>query len=242
MSAKTKLLRFVFPVLFTCLPTIPAMGASILGGTVLMDYDEAAFSSLGLTTVNSFDQASSNSRTYNEILTDPGTTTLWTNIDFGINPITPLSDPTDRDLQETSLTYDPGDLAGTVAGQIGIGGTTRWGGLYNFVLGDYALVYDGGRVGGIYSGWYLINYYGIVAETFELANVSTNVLPDGFSISGDLYVKTGSPLNSFFGFTGEGDYGNFSMTASTVPEPTACGLVLAGAALVFHQIRRRRRV
>ncbi len=239
MSAKTTSLRFVFLTLLSCLPAIPAKGAAILEGTVSVSYDQTAFASLGLTVIDSFNQASSNSETYTQILANAGTSTSWDNIDFGINPTTALPDPTDRDLQETSLTYDPGDLTGTVTGQIGIGGNTRWGGAYQFVLGDYGLAYDVTRAGGGYSGWYLTNNFGFPALAFDLANVTTTILPSGFTLSGDLYVKTGEPLNAFFGFAGEMDYGNFSMSASTVPEPATGLLVLVGGALICHHIRRR---
>ena len=72
---------------------------------------------------------------------------------------------------------------------------------------------------------------------FDLANVTTNVLGDGFTLSGDLYVKTGSPLNFYFGFPGETDYGNFSLTASTVPEP---GRRAWSASIAWLSARRRR--
>jgi uncharacterized protein (TIGR03382 family) len=217
--------------------------ASIVSGSLSLDYDQTTFGFLGLTNINSFGQTVSNTRTAAQIQADAGTSTSWTGIGYGINPTTPLTDPTGRDLQETNFTYNPANLTGTAAGAIGIGGTTRWdidpflgGGV--FILGDFTARYDAARAGGIYSGWYLTNHFSFPSVAFDLANVSTNVLGDGFTLTGDLYVKTGEPLNAFFGFPGETDYGNFSLSASTIPEPSSAML---GALPLLSLLSRRRR-
>ena len=100
--------------------------ASILSGSLTLAYDQTKFGLLGLTNINSFDQSTSNSKTAAEIQADAGTTTSWSGINYGVNPTTPLTDPTGRNLQETSFTYNPADLTGTASGAIGIGGVTRW--------------------------------------------------------------------------------------------------------------------
>jgi uncharacterized protein (TIGR03382 family) len=211
--------------------------ASILSGSLSLDYDQTTFGFLGLTTINSFNQATSNSITNAQVVANTGTTTSWTGINYGVNPTTPLTDPTGRNLQETNFTYNPANLTGTASGAIGIGGVTRWNGFSTFVLGDYSVQYDALRAGGVYSGWYLTNNFDFPAIAFDLANVTTNLLGDGFTLSGDLYVKPGAPLTGF-GFPGDTDYGNFSLTASTIPEPSAAML---GALPLLALLSRRRR-
>ena len=221
------------------LTNLPLSAASIQAGSIAIDYDPDAF--VFLTTINSFNQAASNSSTDAQILADAGTTTAWSNLGFGINPTTPLSDPSGRSLQETTFTYDPANLTGTASGQIGIGGVSRWwgAGVGNFVLGDFALTYNTSLETGIYSGWALTNNFSLPALAFQIANASTSAISaDGFTLSGDLWVKSGDPLNAFFSFP-EGDYGYFSMTASTVPEPSTYALLALAAVAVGLQMRKR---
>lgn len=223
----------------SALLTAAASAASIVAGTATLSFDETAFAAVGLTGINSFDQATSNQKTSAQILSDAGTSTSWSGIPYGINSTTTLSDPSGRDLQETSFTYDPMALTGTASGQIGLGGVSRWAhaGGGSFILGDYALKFSAARETGIYSGWFLENNVSFADTlTFDIANASTNIVADGFTLSGDLYVKSDSPLALFFGFPA-GDYGNFSMTASTVPEPSSL-LLLASGSLIL--LRRRK--
>ena len=223
----------------------PLSGAAdaVVGGSVVMSYDQAGFAALGLGDINSFNQATANTSTRDQILTDPGTTTSWNDIGFGINPTTPLTDPTGRTLQVTTFSYSPLDLTGTAAGQIGVGGATRWtvdplagGGL--FVLGDYSVSYDASRVGGVYSGWFLKNNFDLNLVAFDLGNVTTTVSADGFKLSGDLIVKPLSPL-TLFGFTGGKDYGDISISAQSVPEPSVYALVAVAGIACFAVGRRK---
>lgn len=221
------------------LTNLPLSAASIQAGSIAIDYDPDAF--VFLTTINSFNQAASNSSTDAQILADAGTTTAWSNLGFGINPTTPLSDPSGRSLQETTFTYDPANLTGTASGQIGIGGVSRWWGegVGNFVLGDFALTYNASLKTGVYSGWALTNNFSFPALAFQIANASTSAISaDGFTLSGDLWVKSGDPLDLYFSFSA-GDYGNFSMTASTVPEPSTYALLALAAVAVGLQMRKR---
>ena len=221
------------------LTNLPLSAVSIQAGSIAIDYDPTAFANVPLTTINSFNQAASNSSTDAQILAVAGTTTAWSNLGFGINPTTPLSDPSGRSLQETTFTYDAANLTGTASGQIGIGGVSRWGGAYNIVLGDFALTYNASLETGVYSGWALTNNFSPSALAFQIANASTSAISaDGFTLSGDLWVKSGDPLNFFFSFP-EGDYGNFSMTASTVPEPSTYALLALAAVAVGLQMRKR---
>ena len=241
-SAKKTVLQISLIVAVSGFALRSAQAETIQGGTFIVGFDETEFGLLGLTTINSFDQAASNSLTRTQILSDPGTTNLWGSIPFGVNPTTPLyvsGTPTGRNLQNTNFSYNPADLTGTAAGQIGIGGTSRWGGFSTFVLGDYSLQYDSARAGGVYSGWYLTNNFDFTGIAFDMANITAPVVtPGGFSFSGDLYVKAGSTL-TFFGFSGDTDYGNFSLNASVVPEPSSLALLLLGTGAILH-IRRRR--
>ena len=98
------------------------------------------------------------------------------------------------------FTYNPSDLTGPLrvpsASAARPGGTwipSLGGGVS--VLGDFTVQYDASRAGGVYSARHLTNNFSPRGLAFHLANVTTNVLGDGFTLSGDLYVKTGPPLN-----------------------------------------------
>lgn len=223
-----------------------AAPAYVSGGTVVISYNETAFSSVTYpspaiplfadNSINSFNQTSSNTLTSSEILTDLGTFTAWTNINFGINPTTPQVNPTGRNLQSTSFSYDPLNLTGSASGQIGIGGTSRW--VINpalgggpFVLGDFALTYGG-------STWSLANNFAPAAPAFYLSSPSlTSVSDTGFTLSGTLYAST--TLQAFFGFAPDTSYGTISLTATAVPEPATAALLLLGTVSSILICRRR---
>ena len=216
-----------------------AATSSIIAGSMTVDFDQTAFTSLLLTTNDHFGQASSNSLTLATI-SNPATpgdsTDAWSGLSFGVNGSSPSS-PDGRSIQATTFTYDSTNLTGTAAGQIGLGGFTRFNGLAGvFYVGDYQLLFDGSRTSGVYSGWYLQNNAGFPANAFDLANVTTTVGAEGFDLSGDL-VPNSDSFFSFYGLTGV-DMGNFSFSGSTVPEPS---LALLGTCSLLGLLARRRR-
>ena len=212
---------------------------AVNGGSLSLDLDSSIFSALLLTTNDHFGATSSNSMTLATIAdtATPGDTTdVWTGLPFGVNPAS-ISSPSGRTLQGTTLTYDSSNLTGTASGQIGLGGFTRFNGAGGlFYIGDYQLLYDETRKTGVYSGWYLQNTAGFPANAFDFANVSTNVTGSGFTLSGDL-VPNSDSFFSFYGLTGT-DMGNFSLTATAVPETSST--MLGALSLAGFMIRRRR--
>jgi hypothetical protein len=212
---------------------------AVNGGSMSLDLDSSIFSALFLTTNDHFGATSSNSLTLATITNPatPGDTTdVWTGLPFGVNPAS-ISSPSGRTLPGTTLTYDPGNLTGTAAGQIGLGGFTRFNGAGGlFYIGDYQLLYNATRATGVYSGWYLQNTAGFPANAFDFANVSTNVTGSGFTLSGDL-VPNSDSFFSLYGLTGT-DMGNFSFTATAVPETSSAFL---GTLSMVGLLTRRRR-
>lgn len=213
-----------------------AKAVVVNGGSVTLSFDEVEFFLVGLTNINSFDQATSNTLTAAQVAANAGTTTSWSGISYGVNPISPLINPTGRNLQETTFSYDETNLTGTAAGQIGIGGTSRWdvdpflgGGV--FVLGDYALTYSSGV-------WRLENNFSFASPAFYLDSPSlTSVSATGFTLSGNLRADTGLLL---FGFSPTATYGTFTMVTTAIPEPSSVAmLILGGAAMVA--LRRARK-
>lgn len=239
---KTNFKFLPLPVLAAAFSTafVPsADAASIVAGSMSVTYDQTAFASLFLSTIDHFGQASSNSLDLATI-TNPGTpgdsTGVWSGLAFGVNGAAPLS-PDGRAIQGTGFTYNPADLTGTASGQIGLGGFTRFDGVAGlFYIGDYQLRFDGSRTTGVYSGWYLQNNAGFPANAFDLANVTTTVGAEGFELSGDL-VPNSDSFFAFYGLTGA-DMGNFSFSGSTVPEPSAA---ILGACSLLGLLARRRR-
>ncbi|HRJ71130.1 MAG TPA: PEP-CTERM sorting domain-containing protein [Terrimicrobiaceae bacterium] len=230
-------------ILSMALPTTTQLhAATVISGSLTASFDQATFGYLGLTNLNFFDQADNN-LTAAQLLTESGAAG-WSGLEFGINGSI-VNSPSGRTLQPTSFTYAPGNLTGTASGQIGLGGVTRWdvdpmAGGGEFLLGDYSLQYDAARAGGVYSGWYLINHLSYSAIAFDFANTTSPVVSaNGFSFSGDLYVRADSGL-SLFGFPSDVSYGTFSLNASTVPEPGTAGLLLlaAGAGVYLAGLRR----
>lgn len=239
---KTNFKSLPLPVLAAAFSTafmLSANAASIVAGSMSVTYDQTAFASLFLSTIDHFGQASSNSLDLATI-TNPGTpgdsTGVWSGLAFGVNGAAPLS-PDGRAIQGTGFTYNPANLTGSATGQIGLGGFTRFdGGAGLFYIGDYQLRFDGSRTTGVYSGWYLQNNAGFPANAFDLANVTTTVGAEGFELSGDL-VPNSDSFFAFYGLTGA-DMGNFSFSGSTVPEPSAA---ILGACSLLGLLARRRR-
>lgn len=233
--------RFLIPaVAALCCAPLTSQAATVYSGTLAATYDQTIFGLLGLTTNDHFDQATSLGLTQAQLLattTAGSSTDVWAGLPFAVNGFSVLGAP-GRAFQATTFSYDPGNLTGTATGQIGLGGVTRWNGTAGMLAaGDYGLSYVASRAAGVYSGWKLDNYFGFPANVFDLANVTTTVTPTGFTLSGDLVPNADSFL-ALYQLAGT-DMGNFTFTASNVPEPTA-GMLSVAAALVLTSRRRRR--
>jgi hypothetical protein len=218
----------------------------------MIDYDAAVWASLAgganvdpfkaLILDEFFDQAGVTSRTGTQILNDevvanPSTTGLF----HALNGPT-VSNLAGRNNRATTFVYDPTNLTGHV-GVIGLGGITRWdvnpllgGGQLGF--GDFTLAYSAARATDGRSGWALRVNLAPASVAFDLLNVTTMATENFLSISGDLAVSPefaellGNPLDY------KRDVGNFSFSASAVPEPSRALLVMAGICGIA--VRRRR--
>jgi len=235
---------------FSFIQASTALAATVVSGSMTVNYNQTAFGMLGLTQLNEFNQAISNSspRSYIMNTANAGDTTgVWTGLPFAINGAS-LSNPTGRSLQTTSLSYDPASFSSSITGQIGLGGVSRFdvsplvgGGL--FVLGDYSLHYSAARAGASLggettSGWYLANHFDIATALFDLTNVTTSgVSGSGFNLSGDLMTGADSGL-LYFGASSGQNYGSFSLNADAVPEPSRALLLMLG--ITFMTVRRKR--
>lgn len=227
-----------------------ARAATIVSGELTLNYNQSAMASFGLTGINEFNQATSNSspRSYVVNSSNAGDTTgMWTGLPFAVNGAS-LSNPGGRALQTTSLSYDPANFASTVTGQIGLGGLSRFdvsplagGGV--FVLGDYSLQYDASRAGldfgggEIGSGWYLQNHFDFNVNAFDLANLTTSsVTSNGINLAGNVVASSSSALLLFGASPGQ--YGTFSFTAQAAPEPSRAMLLMLGGMVIAGRRKR----
>jgi len=221
-----------------------ASGDTLVSGSATIDYDKAAWDSLAsafgpapvLTLGAFFNQADSNARSQAQLLSDPnpGGPASYTGQVYAMNGASVVNLPT-RYTQPTTFSFTPGSVAGHT-GSIGLGGVTRFdifGGFGGSLLyGDYTLQFDASRsfLGG--SGWYLKGNIPPAAAAFDLLNVNIVEAPGSLSISGDLCVSY-EIANFLYSTPGDTliDVGNFTFTATTVPEPSALALLGLGALL-----------
>jgi hypothetical protein len=230
--------------------------STLVSGGATIDYDAAAWATLAgglnvdpfkaLVLNEFFDQAGVTSHTgtqilFDEVVANPSTTGLY----HGLNGST-VGNLAGRTNQATSFAYDALNLT-SHTGVIGLGGITRWdvnpllgGGVLGF--GDFTLAYHASRVIDGRSGWALTVHLPGGATAFDLTNVTTNATDYSLSISGDLVV---SPEFASLLLTPSNylkDVGNFSFSASAVPEPSRALTMLAGVAALGFRRRRTSRM
>lgn len=152
---------------------------------------------------------------------------------FGINPRDAVSLP-------TTFTYDPGDFLGSFAGTIEHTGSV----LFNadsVEVGNFTIGFDGARVGGDRSGFFVESTTGVSAILFDVANPSTlDATASSLTIGADLLVSS-----EFAGFLSDNGLAQSDLTGAdvgdalvqAVPAPGALGILAAGGIL---GVRRRR--
>lgn len=169
----------------------------------------------------------------------------------GTTPGTPGSS---RTRQATTLDFDPSNILGTwstsnngfaftgntlLGEQIAFTSMQRWGGPFTGVLvyGDFALRYNTSGQLVLTSNIDFLN-----AEFAVLGNPVFNYVGDANSgtltLTGDLLVGEGLWVLDPSATIGQ-DFGDFSMTATVVPEPSTWALMGSGA-LLLSFLRRRR--
>ncbi len=154
----------------------------------------------------------------------------------------------------TDFRFDAGNLAGTAAGAIGLGGAMRFrldvpftvnpdtGEEENnrIVTAYFSLEYDNRRVNpnAGHSGWVLVNQYGFRADVFELDRVVSLLGDDSLTLSGDLSLASG--LNHLGGKQGT-VVGNFVLQTAVVPLPAAVWLFAGASFTLFAGGVKRKR-
>ncbi len=178
---------------------------------------------------------------------------------FGVTPLndaggtTPGTPGASRTRQATTLDFTPGSVLGswstsndafgftgnTVLGeQIGLTLMQRFTGPFSGALlyGDFALRYTGSKL------MLTSNIDFLNAEWAEIGSPVVNYTGDSnggtLTITGDLLIGEGLALLDGSAVVGT-DFGNFSLTATVVPEP-ASGILLGSAAVALSALRRRR--
>jgi hypothetical protein len=227
----------LFLALALSLSSAHAATVAVTQGQMNIDYDAFTLGFLGLSGPNHFTQVTSNSLTAAQVENAgaSGNVLSYTGLEFAVNTGAPAS-PSGRFIQNSTLTYDVSDLTGTLSGQVGLGGVTRFAfGSGGFIMGDFSLEYNAARATGAQSGWYLENHYSFPLITFDLGNVTTTITGNDFALSGDILASP--EFNGAFGVGNGTDFGNFSFT--TAPEPSRALLGFAGLTGVL--IRRRRK-
>ena len=227
--------------------------ATLTTGSAVFDFDKASWSTLAggstapgfelLLLDEVFDEAAAASRTASQIVGDEvQANPSYTGNVFAMNGAV-VTNLTGRTAQPTNFSFAPGNLIGH-SGVIGLGGVTRWDvnalvGGGNVLAGDFTLAYDANRllVGG--SGWALTNHIAPAAVVFDLTNVTANASGGTLTISGDLSLsyEVANFLLTSPGDQGK-DMGNFTFTASYVPEASTATLL--GLAFGGGILRRRR--
>lgn len=153
-----------------------------------------------------------------------------------------------RTRQATTLDFDPGDILGSwstsndsfgftgnsiLGEQIALTLMQRWTGPFtgSLLYGDFALRYTGSKL------MLTSNIDFLHAEWAEIGSPVINYAGDTLTISGDLLIGEGLFLLDSGAVIGT-DFGDFSLTAQVVPEPSSALLLLAGFAGIAGFRRR----
>ena len=114
-------------------------------------------------------------------------------LQFGVNGAAILPNVTGRKLKATTFNFDPDNLFGTASGHIGLNGVIRFRvdvapPQNRIILGDLTLNYDPDMANATpgRSGWVLTNHIVFDAGAFELFDVTTSLIGNNLTISGNL--------------------------------------------------------
>jgi len=151
------------------------------------------------------------------------------------------------------FSFDANDLTGTASGAIGLGGAMRFRLNKSFnvdpitgeeqgnraITGYYTLEYDAIRADATVgrSGWAIFNHHSFRAGIFDLNNISTTLIGDSLTLSGDLSLAEGfDHMGGDFGSI----VGDFSFQTTVVPIPAAVWLFASGL-IGLGGVNRRKR-
>jgi hypothetical protein len=202
-----------------------------------------------------YDTAAASTRTFVQIR-DDNTPNLYdlipdeisaVGLQFTVNGPTAPNPPA-RANQPTTFSFDPGNLFGTATGKIGLGGVMRFRvdvapPTNRVMIGDMALEYhpelEGATPGR--SGWLLENYIRFQADAFELFDVTTLLVGNSLTVSGELGFGWGfDHLGAEEARLAQARIGTFSFATTVVPVPAAAWLFVSGLAGLLGTLRFRR--
>lgn len=257
--------------LFALINTTCANAATVSGGSLILNIDKDALSA-GVVLDNypdtptdtfpiccrpsiyieEFYDASAASKTFAQ-LRDENTPDLYDGVsdaisglglEFKVNGATIAPNPTGRQNRSTTFSFDPGNLAASASGRIGLGGAIRFRvdvtpPNNRVILGDMTLIYDPANenLSPGQSSWTLMNYIGFPAGAFNLFDVTTLVTADTLTLSGVLGLGGGF---DHLGGIGDTRVGTFTFQTAIVPIPAAIWLFGSGlAGMAFSAVRKR---
>ncbi len=171
-------------------------------------------------------------------------------LQLSVNGASIPANPRGRRNQATDFEFDPADLFGTASGSIGLNGVMRFRvdvepPSNRILLGDMTLEYDPAqevRTPGR-SGWVIANHIGFDAGGFELFDVTTYLIGNSLSISGNLGFGNGfDHLGAKKARLAYTRIGSFGFQTTVVPVPAAAWLFLGGLGVCFARISLVRRL
>ena len=225
-------------------------------GSATIDYHKSGWDALAaglggpnvLTIDEFFDLSAITAMNYTQILRDEvQATPSYTEQVYPMNGETVFNITTPlpgRTNQPTTFSFPRGNAQGHT-GSIGIAGISRFAaaesvGGGKLLYGDFTIQYDPDRIelGG--SGWYLKGNIAPTAAAFDILNVSVVETATTLTISGDLGVSF-EVANLLYNTPDDAgrDVGDFTFTASIVPEPGSATLLLTGFAAIATRRRTR---
>jgi hypothetical protein len=235
----------------------------IIGGSATLSIDPTALANATTLSVDRFFggvEAATFTRT--QVLSSPDSPPASLDLPFSVN-IPPIVNPTGRARRATDLDFDfagfnplsplaswsnsnPAGFGIAGGEQIALDGVIRYDSpLGTLVSGDFVLRYQANRATSFgipaFSGLVLVNLFDFPASSFDIGNAVVSVSGKTLTVDGDLLI---SPefSNGFFGGLVTGfDVGNFSLTATAVPEASTMLLCsVAGALALGLRFRRVR--
>lgn len=254
-------------VIFGMFAITSVQAATVSGGSLILNIDRDALSAgtiLDNTPAPSiylekFFDASAATKTLAQILEDnsPANPADYianeitaVGLQFGINNANIEPNPTGRQNRNTTFTFDPNDLFATATGGMGLGGVMRFRVDVDrpnnrILLGDMTLAYHSAQEGSTpgRSSWVINNHIGFDAGGFELFDVTTELIGNSLSLTGNLGFGDGfDHLGATDARLNDARIGTFSLQTTVVPVPAAVWLFTSGLTGLFLTGRAKRQV
>jgi len=242
-----------------CLGLPDAQAATVAGGAMVLNLDrDAVIAGVNKNTypdtataefpiccrpslyLEEYFDATAASKTFTQVR-DENTPDLYDNISdeisatglsFAVNNSTIAPNASGRYNKANTFSFDPGNLTGSAAGNIGLGGVLRFRvdvapPSNRVLLGDMDLEYRPSLENSITgrSGWVLVNNIGFTIDSFHLFDVVTDLTGSHLSLTGNLGLGEGF---AHLGGINDHRVGTFSFQTAVVPLPGAVWLFATG--------------